>query len=60
LELALRAALDLSHNYIGTEHLLLGLLAEGESVGIRALTAAGVQPDQLRNDIQTWHDAGPP
>jgi hypothetical protein len=60
LELALRAALDLSHNYIGTEHLLLGLLAEGESVGIRALTAAGVQPDQLRNNIQTWHDAGPP
>lgn len=43
LELALRQALKLKHNYIGTEHVLLGLIAEGEGVGAQVLmtTVAG-------------------
>ncbi len=49
LELALREALRLSHNYIGTEHILLGLLREGEGVGAQVITAAGVQLSDLRN-----------
>lgn len=48
LELALREALELGHNYIGTEHLLFGLLKEGEGAGAKVVVAAGVQPDQLR------------
>jgi Clp amino terminal domain, pathogenicity island component len=48
LELALREALERGHNYIGTEHLLLGLLKEGEGVGMQILLAANVHPDQLR------------
>jgi ATP-dependent Clp protease ATP-binding subunit ClpC len=39
LELSLRQALKLSHNYIGTEHILLGLLAEGEGVAAQVLMA---------------------
>jgi ATP-dependent Clp protease ATP-binding subunit ClpC len=39
LELALRQALRLQHNYIGTEHVLLGLLAEGEGVAAQILTS---------------------
>jgi ATP-dependent Clp protease ATP-binding subunit ClpC len=39
LELSLRQALKLSHNYIGTEHVLLGLLAEGEGVAAQVLMA---------------------
>src|SRR5256885_1374962 len=42
LELALRAALLLGHNYIGTEHLLLGLLDEEDGLGARTLTDLGV------------------
>ena len=37
LELSLREALDLGHNYIGTEHMLLGLVREGEGVGAQVL-----------------------
>ncbi len=39
LELGLREALQLQHNYIGTEHLLLGLIREGEGIGVQILTA---------------------
>ena len=48
LELALCEALELGHNYIGTEHLLLGLLKEGEGAGAKVVVAAGVEPEQLR------------
>jgi hypothetical protein len=51
LELALREALHLSHSYIGTEHILLGLLRDGEGPGVQVLVAAGVQPDQLRATV---------
>ena len=48
LELSLRQALRLGHNYIGTEHLLLGLLAEGEGVGCMVLVKLGVNLPTLR------------
>ena len=42
LELSLREALQMNHSYIGTEHLLLGLIHEGEGIGARALESLGV------------------
>ena len=48
LEQALCEALELGHNYIGTEHLLFGLLKEGEGAGAKVVVTAGLQPDQLR------------
>jgi len=48
LELALRESLAQSHNYIGTEHILLGLLRIDEGVALQILTAAGVDRDGLR------------
>ena len=41
LELSLREALQLGHNYIGTEHILLGLVREGEGVGCQVLVRLG-------------------
>ena len=46
LELALREALQLGHNYIGTEHILLGLVREGEGVGALIITEHGADLDQ--------------
>ena len=51
LELALREALQLQHNYIGTEHLLLGLLKEGEGVAVQALVSLGVDLSALRERV---------
>ncbi|HVF32063.1 MAG TPA: Clp protease N-terminal domain-containing protein [Acidimicrobiales bacterium] len=51
LELSLREALDLGHNYIGTEHLLLALIREGEGVASQVLTAAGLTPGQVRRKV---------
>jgi hypothetical protein len=48
LELALREALQLGHNYIGTEHILLGVLAEEDGVGARTLTELGVTRERVR------------
>jgi ATP-dependent Clp protease ATP-binding subunit ClpA len=48
LELSLREALQLGHNYIGTEHLLLGLLREGEGVGAQILKELDVTHEALR------------
>jgi len=50
LELALRAALLLGHNYIGTEHLLLGLLDEEDGLGARTLSDLGV----TREAAEQW------
>jgi ATP-dependent Clp protease ATP-binding subunit ClpC len=49
LERSLREAVRLSHNYIGTEHLLLGLLREPEATGYRALVEMGADPTELRS-----------
>jgi ATP-dependent Clp protease ATP-binding subunit ClpA len=48
LELSLREALALKHNYIGTEHILLGLIREGEGLAASILTDAGINLPQLR------------
>ncbi len=46
-------ALRLGHDYIGTEHLLLGMIREGEGMGIKILKSLGVQMDDLRKEIET-------
>jgi ATP-dependent Clp protease ATP-binding subunit ClpA len=51
LELSLREALRLKHNHIGSGHILLGLLREGEGLGAKVLTDAGVDLPTLRDDI---------
>jgi ATP-dependent Clp protease ATP-binding subunit ClpC len=51
LELSLREALSLGHNYIGTEHLLLGLVREGEGVACRMLLDVGVTADATREAV---------
>jgi ATP-dependent Clp protease ATP-binding subunit ClpC len=51
LELALREALQLGHNYIGTEHILLGLVRESEGVAARVLSNLDVDPDKVRRKI---------
>jgi ATP-dependent Clp protease ATP-binding subunit ClpC len=48
LEYSLREALKLSHNYIGTEHLLLAMLAEGEGVAAQILASHGFGPEETR------------
>lgn len=51
LELSFREARKMGHNYIGTEHLLIGILKEGESVAVRILIDSGVDPQKLLNEI---------
>lgn len=51
LELTLRESADLGHDFIGTEHLLLALLTEGEGVGVQALGGIGVDPAALRTTV---------
>src|SRR2546430_1332906 len=48
LELSLREALQLGHNYIGTEHILLGLIREGEGVAAQVLVKLGADLNQVR------------
>jgi ATP-dependent Clp protease ATP-binding subunit ClpC len=56
--LAQEEARLLNHNYIGTEHLLLGLLSEGEGVAARALAALNVTPDVARAQVKSMVSAG--
>ena len=51
LELSLEEARQLGHNYIGTEHLLLGLIREGEGVAARVLENLGVDLSKVRSQI---------
>ncbi len=51
LELALREALSLGHNYIGTEHILLGLMRESEGVAARILNDLDVDADRARQEV---------
>jgi ATP-dependent Clp protease ATP-binding subunit ClpC len=48
LEYSLREALELSHNYIGTEHILLGIVAEGQGVASQILASHGFGPEETR------------
>ena len=51
LQLALREAIALGHGYIGTEHILLGLVRESEGVAIRVLNGLGVDPNRVRQQV---------
>jgi ATP-dependent Clp protease ATP-binding subunit ClpC len=59
LELSLRESTQLGHQYIGTEHILLGLLHEGEGVAAQVLTKMGTDLDRVRQKvIELLHDRG--
>jgi hypothetical protein len=51
LELSLREALQLGHSYIGTEHILLGLVREGEGVAAQVLVSLGADPGRVRQKV---------
>jgi ATP-dependent Clp protease ATP-binding subunit ClpA len=64
LELSLREALQLGHNYIGTEHILLGLIQEGDGVAAQVLVKLGADLNRVRQQViellpgqQDWDDA---
>jgi ATP-dependent Clp protease ATP-binding subunit ClpC len=60
LELSLREALQLGHNYIGTEHILLGLIREGEGVAAQVLQKLGADLNRVRQAVvqllEGWSD----
>jgi ATP-dependent Clp protease ATP-binding subunit ClpC len=51
LQLALREALQFGHNYIGTEHILLGLIREGDGVAAQVLTTLGADHGRVRREV---------
>jgi ATP-dependent Clp protease ATP-binding subunit ClpC len=51
LELSLREALQLDHSYIGTEHILLGLMREGDGVAAQVLVRSGVDLNTARQEV---------
>ncbi len=59
LELALREASQLGHDYIGTEHLLLGLVRENEGVAARILENLDVNPNKVRREVTRTLGTGP-
>jgi ATP-dependent Clp protease ATP-binding subunit ClpA len=59
LELALREALGLGHDYIGTEHMLLGLVAEGEGLGAKVLVELGASLPKIRATVRGLARAEP-
>jgi ATP-dependent Clp protease ATP-binding subunit ClpC len=62
LELSLREALQLGHNYIGTEHILLGLIREGEGVAAQVLQTLGADLNRVRQmviQLLSGYGAGP-
>ena len=60
LELAAEEARELGHNYIGTEHILLGLIREGESVASQVLLNLNLDLDKVRSEILTVLGAATP
>jgi len=48
MELSLRESRQLGHNYIGTEHILLGLISEGDGVAAQVLTSLGAEHDRVK------------
>src|SRR5260370_40461557 len=59
LELSLREALQLGHNYIGTEHILLGLIREGEGVAAQVLLKLGADLSRVRQQVTQLLHGGP-
>lgn len=60
LNLAMTSAGEMGHNYIGTEHLLLGLIKEGSGVAATSLSQAGLNADELENKIKETTGTGTP
>jgi hypothetical protein len=60
LEMSLREAMQLGHAYIGTEHLLLGLVREGEGVGAQVLVKLGADFESVRRMVIAILSGGPP
>ena len=58
IELAMDEARNLGHNYIGTEHLLLGLIREGEGVAAQALQNLGIDLDRVRSEVMNLLGSG--
>src|SRR6185437_15892664 len=58
LTLAQEEATRFNHNYIGTEHLLLGLVREGESVAAKVLSNLGIELNRVRNYIESFIGRG--
>ena len=60
LELSLRESVQLGHDYIGTEHILLGLIREGDGVAAQVLVKLGADLDRVRQQviqlISTWQE----
>ena len=52
--LAQEEARLLNHNYIGTEHILLGLIHEGEGVAAKALESLGISLEAVREKVEVW------
>ncbi len=62
IELALGEAARLGHHYVGTEHLLLGILREGDGVAVRVIAGTGAEPRRIHSDLAAamGGEAGPP
>jgi Clp amino terminal domain, pathogenicity island component len=60
LELSLREALSLGHDWIGTEHILLGLVRENEGVAARVLLDFGADAEAIRDGVISMLSGGPP
>lgn len=52
LALAQEEAIRLNHNNVGTEHILLGLVREGEGIAAKALFALGITPDKIQSEVE--------
>ena len=51
MRLAIREARALRHHYLGTEHILLGIMRSGEGVGFELLTRQGISPERVSTEI---------
>src|SRR5260370_35289367 len=58
MSLAHEEASHFNHEGVGTEHILLAIIREGEGIGAMALNSLQVQPDEVRAQIETQHPAG--
>jgi ATP-dependent Clp protease ATP-binding subunit ClpC len=59
LESSLREALDLGHDHIGTEHILLGIVREGDGVAAQVLAKRATSPEAVRAQVRSRLEAGP-
>ena len=59
IALSQKTALGVGHNYIGTEHLLMGILREGENAAVKQMVEAGVDVGALRQRVQAFLDGLP-